>query len=134
MSAVRHANIAGYGSESAEQKAFFRWWNICKTRWPNAVCFAVPNGGARDAITGARLKQEGVLAGVPDIFLAKSMCGKHGMFVEMKTKRGRVSERQRDLFPLLEAAGYAVVVARSWKEAADAVEAYLHGRWEASHE
>ena len=126
-------NIAGAGSESAEQKAFFRWWYLMQTsRWHNVVCFAVPNGGARDAITGARLKQEGVLAGVPDIFLAKSACGRHGMFIEMKTKRGRVSEHQRDIFPLLESAGYAVVVARGWKEAADAVEMYLDGRWEPS--
>lgn len=124
-------NIAGAGSESAEQKAFFRWLRMMQTqRWPNLVCFAVPNGGARDAITGARMKQEGVLAGVPDIFLAKSACGRHGMFIEMKTKIGRVSERQRGLFPLLESAGYAVVVAKGWKEAADAVEMYLEGRWE----
>ena len=127
-------NVAGAGSESAEQKAFFRWWHLMQaSRWYNVVCFAVPNGGARDAITGARMKQEGVLAGVPDIFLARSACGRHGMFIEMKTKRGRISERQRDLFPLLEAAGYAVVVARGWKEAADAVEMYLDGRWEPCH-
>lgn len=128
-------NVAGTGSESAEQKAFFRWLRMMQAqRWPNLVCFAVPNGGARDAITGARLRLEGVLAGVPDIFLAKAASGKYGMFIEMKTKRGRVSERQRDLFPLLESAGYAVVVARGWKEAADAVELYLAGRWEPSHE
>lgn len=128
-------NIAGVGSESAEQKAFFCWLRMMQAqRWPNLVCFAVPNGGARNPATGARMKQEGVLAGVPDIFLAKSACGKHGMFIEMKTKRGRVSERQRDLFPLLESAGYAVVVARGWKEAADAVELYLAGRWVPSHE
>ena len=127
-------NVAGTGSESAEQKAFFRWLRMMQVqRWPNLVCFAVPNGGARDAITGARLRLEGVLAGVPDIFLAKAASGKYGMFIEMKTKRGRVSERQRDLFPLLEAAGYAVVVARGWKEAADAVEMYLAGRWEPIH-
>ena len=126
-------NVAGAGSESAEQKAFFRWWHLMQNRWPNVVCFAIPNGGARDAITGARLRLEGVLAGVPDIFLAKAASGKYGMFIEMKTKRGRVSERQRDLFPLLEAAGYAVVVARGWKEAADAVELYLDGRWEPNH-
>ena len=51
----------------------------------------------------------------------------------MKTRHGRVSERQRDLFPLLEAAGYGVVVAHGWKEAADAVEMYLNNRWEPSH-
>ena len=123
-------NVAGIGSESAEQKAFFRWWRIVQCRWPNIVCFAVPNGGRRDAATGARLKQEGALPGVPDIFLAKGSCGKNGMFIEMKTRKGRVSESQRNLFPLLESAGYAVVVAYGWKEAADAVEMYLGGRWE----
>ena len=126
-------NVAGAGSESAEQKAFFRWWHLMQSKWPNVVCFAIPNGGARDAITGARLKQEGVLAGVPDIFLAKAASGKHGLFIEMKTKRGKLSERQRDLFPLLETVGYAVIVAHGWKEAADAVELYLGNRWEGSH-
>lgn len=104
-----------------------------QNRWPNVVCFAIPNGGARDAITGARMKQEGVLAGVPDIFLAKAASGKYGMFIEMKTKRGKLSERQRDLFPLLEAQGYGVAVCHGWREAADAVEAYLENRWEPSH-
>ena len=104
-----------------------------QSKWPNVVCFAIPNGGARDAITGARLKQEGVLAGVPDIFLAKSASGKHGMFIEMKTKKGRVLESQRNLFPLLEAQGYGVAVCHGWREGADVIEAYLENRWEPSH-
>lgn len=128
-------NVAGAGSESAEQKEFFRWWSLWhRQAHPNLVCFAIPNGGRRDAITGARLKAEGVKAGIPDIFLAKAASGKSGLFIEMKTRRGRVSESQRDLFPLLEAQGYGVAVCRGWREAADAVEAYLAGRWEPSHD
>ena len=128
-------NVAGMGSESQEQKDFFRWWSLWhRQAHPNVVCFAIPNGGRRDAITGARLRLEGVKAGVPDILLAKASSGYHGLFIEMKTKRGRVSESQRDLFPLLEAQGYGVAVCRGWREAADAVEAYLAGRWEPSHE
>ena len=130
---TRKINTAGAGSESAEQKALFRWWHLVQGRWPNVVMFAIPNGGARDAITGARLKLEGVTPGVPDIFLAKAASGKYGLFVDMKTRHGRVSERQRDLFPLLEAAGYGVAVCRGWKEAAEAVTAYLENRWEPSH-
>jgi len=121
-------NIAGAGSESAEQKIFFRYMKIIKNKYPNLVCFAIPNGGRRDAITGARLKLEGVTPGVPDIFLAKAASGKYGLFIEMKTKRGKVSKSQQDLFPLLEASGYAVVVAHGWKEAVDAVEMYLENR------
>ena len=35
----------------------------------SALLFAVPNGGRRDPVTGARLKAEGVVAGVSDLIL-----------------------------------------------------------------
>ena len=37
--------------------------------------FAVPNGGRRDAVTGARLKAEGVIAGVADLILLTPLQG-----------------------------------------------------------
>lgn len=127
-------NVAGMGSESQEQAQLIAWWKAVGQRLaPNVVLAAIPNGGARDAITGARLKREGVVRGMPDLVLLCARSGRHALFVEMKTKRGRVSESQRDLFPLLEAQGYGVAVCRGWREAADAVEAYLAGRWEPSH-
>ena len=127
-------NVAGAGSESQEQAQFVAWWKAVGQRMaPNVVLAAVPNGGARDAITGARLKREGVVRGMPDMLLACAKSGKHGLFIEMKTARGRVSESQRNLFPLLEAQGYGVAVCHGWREAAETVEAYLAGRWEASH-
>jgi hypothetical protein len=126
-------NTAGAGSESHEQAMLVQWWNIAGSKLtPNAVLAAIPNGGARDAITGARLKREGVVKGMPDLFLACARSGRHGLFVEMKTKRGRVSESQRNLFPLLESQGYAVAVCHGWREAAETVTAYLEGRWEQS--
>ena len=127
-------NVAGMGSESQEQAQLIAWWKAVGQRLaPNVVLAAIPNGGARDAITGARLKREGVVRGMPDLVLLCAKCGKHALFIEMKTKRGRVSESQRDLFPFLEAQGYGVAVCRGWREAADTVEAYLAGRWEPSH-
>jgi len=56
--------------------------------------FHVPNGGRRDARTGARLKREGVKAGVPDFMIVArgSVCG----FIELKTEKGRLSEAQRE--------------------------------------
>ena len=108
-----------------------QWWHIAGSRLaPNVVLAAIPNGGARDAVTGARLKREGVVKGMPDLFLACARSGRHGLFIEMKTKRGRVSESQRNLFPLLEAQGYGVAVCHGWREAAETVTAYLEGRWE----
>ena len=127
-------NVAGMGSESQEQAQLIAWWKAVGQRLAlNVVLAAIPNGGARDAVTGARLKREGVVRGMPDLVLLCARCGKHALFIEMKTKRGRVSESQRGLFPLLEAQGYGVAVCRGWREAADTVEAYLAGRWEPSH-
>ena len=128
-------NTAGAGSESAEQKSFVKWWGMMRQRLaPNAVLHSIPNGGRRDIATGARLKAEGAVAGVPDLFLACARSGKHGLYIELKRRTGgRVSQSQRNLFPLLEAQGYGVAVCRGWREAADAVEAYLAGRWEPSH-
>ena len=129
-------NVAGAGSESAEQKSFVQWWGMMRRHLaPNAVLHSIPNGGARSAATGARLKAEGAVAGIPDLFLACARSGRHGLYIELKRRTGgRVSQSQRDLFPLLEAQGYGVAVCRGWREAADAVEVYLAGRWEPSHE
>ena len=57
-------------TESQEQKSLFKWWRVYSRHAPHLVMYHIPNGGRRDAITGARLKAEGVVAGVPDIFLA----------------------------------------------------------------
>ena len=131
---VARINVAGAGSESQEQAKFVAWWRIAGQRMaPNVVLASIPNGGARSAVTGARLKREGVVAGMPDLVLLCARCGRHALFVEMKTKRGRVSQSQRDLFPLLEAQGYGVAVCHGWEAAVKAVTAYLENRWEPSH-
>ena len=129
-------NVAGAGSESQEQASLVSWWRLAGPHLaPNCILHSIPNGGARSAVTGARLKAEGAVAGVPDLFLACARSGRHGLYIELKRKTGgRVSQSQRGLFPLLEAQGYGVAVCHGWREAADAVEAYLAGRWEPSHE
>jgi hypothetical protein len=131
----RVVNTAGAGSESAEQKALVQWWGMMRQHLaPTAVLHSIPNGGRRDIATGARLKAEGAVAGIPDLFLACARSGRHGLYIEMKkAKGGRVSESQRGLFPLLESQGYGVAVCHGWREAASCIEAYLAGRWEASH-
>ena len=52
------------------QAALFEWAKYASAKHPGLkLMFAIPNGGARDAVTGAMLKREGVKPGVPDIFL-----------------------------------------------------------------
>lgn len=60
--------------------------------------FAIPNGGFRTKTTAARLKDEGALAGVADLFLAVLRGGWGGLFIEMKTtaKGSGLSKAQRE--------------------------------------
>lgn len=130
MKIVNRVNTAGQASESREQQALFRWWDMYRSQYPAALMFAVPNGGARSAITGARLKAEGVLAGVPDVFLAFPAGGLHGLFIEMKrAKGGATSTAQKIVGELLSRAGYGVAVCHGWQDARDTVIRYMEGSY-----
>ena len=93
------------------QTACVGWFRI---QYPHlaTLLFAVPNGGARNEITGARLKDEGVTAGVADLLLLVPNGTHHGLAIEMKTKTGRQSESQRMWQAAVEAQGYRYEVVR----------------------
>lgn len=115
-------------TESQEQKSLFKWWRVYSRHAPHLVMYHIPNGGRRDAITGARMKAEGVTAGVPDIFLAAPRHGFHGLYVELKRQRGgTVSEAQQAMIAALQEAGYRVEVCGGWQAAREAIENYLTG-------
>lgn len=89
------------------------------------MLFAVPNGGRRDKVSGARLKAEGVVAGVSDLILLVARHGYHGLLIEMKTEKGRQSQQQRHWQKLAEKQGYRYVVIRSIEEFIEEVNGYL---------
>lgn len=87
--------------------------------------FAVPNGGRRDKVTAAKLKAEGVLAGVADLILLKSNSRYGALLIEMKTRVGRQADTQRGWQKLIEADGYKYVVCRSVDDFVREVNAYI---------
>lgn len=87
--------------------------------------YANPNGGARDVITGAMLKREGVRKGIPDLTLPLSRRGYCGLYIEVKTKTGRLSKEQEDWREYLMDNGYFSTVVRSASEGMRAVMWYL---------
>lgn len=115
-------------TEHSEQVALVEWWSMY-ARWkslPASLLMAIPNGGARTAVTGARLKAEGVRAGVPDLFLAVPTKSAHGLWIEMKRQKGGVvSDEQKAAMAALEAQGYACTVCKGWQEARRAISDYL---------
>ena len=99
--------------ESIEQQRLFTWWRLegCKTYGlPACVLFAIPNGGKRNAREAAMFKAEGVVAGIPDLFLAEARHGHHGLFIEMKAGRNKPTPEQADAMHRLTASGYLCAV------------------------
>ena len=89
--------------------------------------FAIPNGGQRNIIVATRLKAEGVKSGVPDIFLPVARGGAHGLFIELKTEKGKPSVNQREWVGDLGLNGYAAVFCYGWEHAKDTILEYLKG-------
>ncbi len=113
-------------SEHQEQCALIQWAMMQGGPMADArKIFAIPNGGRRDAVTGARMRREGVKRGVPDLLLPIARKGRHGLFIELKTATGRTTPEQREMIEQLRADGYAVEVCRGWEQARLAVEDYL---------
>lgn len=99
-------------SEHQEQCAVIDWWWRVHTKYrlPHFALFAVPNGGARDVITGARLKAEGVRRGALDLILAKPANNFSGLFIEMKVGDNKPSDDQKLFIAYLQEVGYKACV------------------------
>jgi hypothetical protein len=100
---------------------------ICRARAPHllvnghAPVFAVPNGGHRHIATAAKLKAEGVRRGVPDLIVPIPSTTHCGLVVEMKSPTGRVSKDQQEWLDIMSVYGWRTVVARTHKEAIEAM-------------
>ena len=88
--------------------------------------FAVPNGGRRDRVSGALLKEEGVLPGVSDLILLLPRGNYHGLLIELKKKKGRQSESQKQWQQHMERFGYRYVVCHSFDEFKSEVDNYIN--------
>ena len=111
------------------QVAFFTWAQIMGNgeRPALALAYHIPNGGARDAKTGARLKREGVKAGVPDIHLPVPRGGYASLYIELKKPGGKPRPNQLAWINQLRDAGNRVEVCDNLDDAIAATERYLEG-------
>lgn len=92
---------------------------------------AIPNGGGRSRAEAGRLKAEGVKSGVSDLFVALPAAAQHGLYIEMKAAKGRVSDEQRAWIERSLALGYPAHVCWSADEAFEIWRAYVESSFEA---
>lgn len=114
-------------TESQEQQALFQWVAIAERQHPELrLLYAVPNGGYRNKVTAATLKSEGVKSGVPDMCLPVARGPYHGLYIELKRRKGgKISDTQTEWIQALRAHKYSAVVCYGWTEARQEIERYL---------
>lgn len=111
-------------SEHQEQCSFVNYLSL---KYPSVLFYSIPNGGHRNILVAAKLKREGVKAGVPDIFIAEPVGKWHGLYIEIKKEsKGYVTQNQKDVMSKLEAKGYKCVVAKGCSQAIEKFEGYLN--------
>lgn len=114
-------------SEHQEQSVVVAWWWRQHEFYglPHFALFAIPNGGARDPLTGAKLKREGVRRGALDLMLAKPVQPYSGLFIEMKVGDNKPTPDQQDFIRYLTSAGYKACVHWSADSAIAEIIGYL---------
>jgi len=116
--------VVKWPSEHQIQKAFFEWLRV---KYPAVedLTWATPNAGKRSLLVAMRMKSEGLKPGVPDVFMAWPRGQWHGMFIEFKSKNGRLTDNQEFFINTLAQYGYYTTVVYSLDEAMEQVEWYL---------
>ena len=113
-------------TESQLQILLFDWCHMNRQKYPELqLMFHIPNGGYRNIATAKRLKAEGVKSGVPDICLPVPRGNYHGLYLELKTDKGRLSKEQENWLSNLSREGYLAEVAYGFDEAVKVIKEYL---------
>ena len=99
-----------YPSEHDEQVGLVNWF---RGRFRGVLIFAIPNGEKRAISVAKRLKAEGVVSGIPDLFVPQWK-----LWVEMKrASGGRLSPAQKETIEYLERIGDTVIVGKGARDA-----------------
>lgn len=106
-----------------------------KSKVGNSICLgdfllAIPNGHKRSISEGKKIKKEGGRKGVSDLFFAFPIVRQgtyiyHGLWIEVKTIKGKLSKEQKEWINLMRWMGYGAVVVHSLEEAIFYIKKYM---------
>ena len=112
-------------SEHDEQVALIRWFDL---QIKGERIFATPNAGKRSWALANYMKAEGLREGVPDLFMPCPNKHFHGLFIEMKYGKNKVTEAQSEWVDYLNSRGFMAIACWSFKEAQEVIIKYLKER------
>jgi hypothetical protein len=119
---LKTGNTPAKYTEHKLQVACVKWFRY---QFPHYLIFSIPNERKVSPIAGKRFKDAGRVAGIPDLCIPVPCYNYHGMFVELKSKKGKLSDNQKAVHKILEN-NYKVVTCYSFDEFQQAVKDYLY--------
>ena len=112
--------------EAVEQAKVIAWARANERNYPYLwMLHSSLNGLKRTKNAQGKAKQQGMLSGVPDLFLPVKNNNFVGLYIEMKSTKGRVSVEQSHYLKCAAENGYSVVVCYSAVEAINTIKSYL---------
>ena len=111
--------------EAIEQAKVIAWARDNERNYPYLqLLHCSLNGVKMTKAQAGRAIAQGMLSGVPDLFLPVPKNGYHGLFIEMKYGSNKVTENQEKFLQNAANVGYSVVVCYSANEAIKRIEDY----------
>lgn len=120
------AKDAWQGTEAALQSEIVTRSLAMAGRHPQILLLhAIPNGDWRGWGTGKKLKAQGVIPGIPDLFLPVARSGYHGLYIELKKANGTIKKDQWEIMLALHKEGYCVRICNNLQIAMSTLSDYL---------
>lgn len=112
--------------ERAERLAFMEWMKLR----PDIRRFliAIENGGTRHRLEAYNIKRCGLCAGTPDYFFMRGTSMFHGLWIEFKAGKNKLTAAQKQFFKTATEAGYKCITVWSSKEAITEIDTYLKNK------
>ena len=112
--------------EAIEQERVIKWARDNENNYPFLwLLHSSLNGVKLSKNQAGRAKTQGMLSGVPDLFLPVPRKNFHGLYIEMKSEKGRVSVSQSRFLSVTNELGYQSIVCYSSEDAIEKINEYL---------
>lgn len=112
--------------EAIEQEKVIKWARDNENNYPFLwLLHSSLNGVKLSKNQAGRAKTQGMLSGVPDLFLPVPRNNFHGLYIEMKSEKGRVSVSQSRFLSVTNELGYQSIVCYSSEDAIEKIKEYL---------
>lgn len=114
-------------SEDTEQVVVIQWARFQEQVHPELrLLHHCPNGGSRNKVEAAKLKQMGVKAGIPDLHLPVPKGIYNGLYIEMKYGNGSIQKTQREFLKAAAKYGHYCCVCYGAEEAIGVLREYMN--------